>query len=157
MVTALVARRLLLVLDNGEHVIEACAELIETLLRTCPDLQVLATSREPLRVPGEVVWRMRPLALPPDRLADPERIKEVESVALFVERACARQPGFTLDAGNVDAVATICRRLGGLPLALELAAAQRSSGHPGHLGQRPGPSRPLREHRGVRLLRRSHA
>ena len=124
LVTALGSRRLLLVLDNCEHVIGACAGLVETLLRTCPALRVLATSREPVRVPGEVVWRVRPLALPPDRLLEPERIEQVESVALFAERAGARRPGFTVDAGNADAVATICRRLGGLPLAVELAAAQ---------------------------------
>jgi predicted ATPase/DNA-binding CsgD family transcriptional regulator len=124
LVTALASRRLLLVLDNCEHVIGACAGLVETLLRTCPGLRVLVTSREPVRVPGEVVWRVRPLALPPDRLADPEQMTQVESVALFAERAGARRPGFIVDAGNADAVAAICRRLGGLPLAVELAAAQ---------------------------------
>ena len=136
LVTALASRRLLLVLDNCEHVIGACAGLVETLLRTCPVLRVLATSREPLRVPGEVVWRVRPLALPPDRLPDPERITQVESVALFVERACARRPGFTVDAGNADAVATVCRRLGGLPLALELAAAQAEALSPQQIAER---------------------
>ena len=136
LVTALASRRLLLVLDNCEHVIGACAGLVETLLRTCPALRVLATSREPVRVPGEVVWRVRPLALPPERLSDPERITQVESVALFVERAGARRPGFTVDAGNADAVATICRRLGGLPLALELAAAQVEALSPQQIAER---------------------
>jgi predicted ATPase/DNA-binding CsgD family transcriptional regulator len=136
LVTALASRRLLLVLDNCEHVVAACAGLIETFLRACPDLQVMATSREPVRVPGEVVWRVRPLALPPDRRADPERITQVESVALFVERACARLPGFTVNAGNADAVAAICRRLGGLPLALELAAAQVAALSPEQIAER---------------------
>ena len=136
LVTALASRRLLLVLDNCEHVIGACAGLVETLLRTCPALRVLATSREPVRVPGEVVWRVRPLALPPDRLPDPERISQVESVALFVERAGARRPGFAVDAGNADAVAAICRCLGGLPLALELAAAQVEALSPQQIAER---------------------
>jgi non-specific serine/threonine protein kinase len=124
LVTALGGRRLLLVLDNCEHVIEACAELVEKLIKAGPGLRMLCTSREALRVPGEVVWRVRPLALPADLPGHVERTSAVESVALFLDRAVARRPDFSLTAGTLDAVTTICRRLGGLPLALELAAGQ---------------------------------
>jgi predicted ATPase len=115
-------RRLLLFPDNCEHLVDAVARLAEALLRSCPRLRLLATSREPLRVPGEVVWRVRPLRLPAS--ADPEATAASEAVRLFVERATAETPDFRLTRENAAAVARICRQLEGIPLALELAAAR---------------------------------
>ncbi|WP_103352129.1 LuxR C-terminal-related transcriptional regulator [Amycolatopsis sp. CA-128772] len=103
-------RRVLLCLDNCEHVLDGAAEVALELLRSCPEVAVLTTSREPLGVPGETVWRVPPLAVE-------------EAVALFVERAGAVRPRFTLDASSVAAVRSICTRLDGIPLAVELAAA----------------------------------
>ena len=121
----LAARELLLVLDNCEHVIGASAALADVLLRSAPRLTILATSREPLRVPGEVVFRVPSLGIPdPDAAQVPEALLGYEAVRLFVERAGAASPGFRLDESNADAVARICHRLDGLPLALELAAAR---------------------------------
>ncbi len=121
---ALASRRLLLVLDNCEHLVDACARLVEDLLGACPRLRVLATSREALRVPGETVWRAPPLETPPPGAAAPEALAENESVRLFVARADDARPGFALRPENAGAVAEVCRRLDGLPLALELAAAR---------------------------------
>lgn len=120
---ALASRRLLLVLDNCEHVIGGAARVAETLLRACPRLQILATSREPLRISGEAVWRTPALALPPEPLPALEVLAQVESVALFLDRARARQRDFILTTRNAPATAAICRRLDGLPLGIELAAA----------------------------------
>jgi len=116
-------KRLLLVLDNCEHLVSACAGLATTLLRDCPDLQILATSRHPLVVAGEVTWRVAPLAAPgSDDLRPPDRLAEVETVRLFLDRARAAVPSFVLTEANTSIVAQICRRLDGLPLAVELAA-----------------------------------
>jgi len=116
---------LLLVLDNCEHLIGAAASLVDSLLRGTPRLTVLATSREPLRVPGEVVFRVPSLGIPdPDREEEPEALLRYEAVRLFVERAGAVAPGFALDHETAPDVARICHRLDGLPLALELAAAR---------------------------------
>ena len=123
---ALAERRLLLVLDNCEHLVAACAALADALLRACPHVRVLATSREPLRVPGETVWRAPPLETPPPGAVSPEALAANESVRLFVERAGAARPGFALRPENAGAVAELCRRLDGIPLALELAAARAS-------------------------------
>src|SRR5215471_18903907 len=112
--------RVLLVLDNCEHLIAACGQLSESLLRTCERVHILATSREPLGLSGEVLWRVPPLGLP----ADETRVPEAEAVRLFVERAAASVPNFALTNENRAAVADICRRLDGLPLAIELAAAR---------------------------------
>ncbi|HKD95445.1 MAG TPA: tetratricopeptide repeat protein [Gaiellaceae bacterium] len=121
----LAPRELLLVLDNCEHVIGSSAALADALLRSAPRLTILATSREPLRVPGEVVFRVPSLAIPdPDAAERPEALLSYEAVRLFVERAGAVAPGFQLDESNAAAVARICNRLDGLPLALELAAAR---------------------------------
>jgi len=121
----LAPRELLLVLDNCEHVIGASAALADALLRSAPRLTILATSREPLRVPGEVVFRVPSLAIPdPDAAQVPTALLDYEAVRLFVERAGAVSPGFELDESNAGAVARICHRLDGLPLALELAAAR---------------------------------
>jgi predicted ATPase/class 3 adenylate cyclase len=118
-------KQLLLLLDNCEHLIEACAQLADALLRACPHVQVLATSREALGIAGETAWRVPSLALPaPQHLPPLESLLQSEAVRLFVDRAVAAQPHFALTATNTAAVAQICRRLDGIPLALELAAAR---------------------------------
>jgi predicted ATPase/DNA-binding CsgD family transcriptional regulator/DNA-binding XRE family transcriptional regulator len=125
LVARLEPRHLLLVLDNCEHLLQACAVLVDAVLRACPKLRILATSREPLSVNGEVAWRVPSLPVPEPRpaasLAD---VQQNAAVRLFVERAGAAQRRFALTARNAAAVAQICRRLDGLPLALELAAAR---------------------------------
>ncbi|MFN8665119.1 MAG: LuxR C-terminal-related transcriptional regulator [Thermomicrobiales bacterium] len=115
--------KFLLVLDNCEHVL-AVAPQVGALLATCPGLQVLAASRAPLRLQGECLLPVAPLTLPPDGASNPEDLIEAAAVALFVARARAVQSAFTLTAENGQAVAEICRRLDGLPLAIELAAAR---------------------------------
>ncbi|MFI6982826.1 BTAD domain-containing putative transcriptional regulator [Embleya sp. NPDC050154] len=122
---ALRPRRLLLVLDNCEHVVDAAAALVDRLLRAAPELRILTTSREALGLAGEHLWPVPPLTLP-DPTADPrpETLERAGSVRLFVARAAAAAPGFRLDAGNAHAVAAVCRRLDGIPLALELAATR---------------------------------
>ncbi|HEX2513508.1 MAG TPA: protein kinase, partial [Chloroflexota bacterium] len=124
-VGALRNRRLLLLLDNCEHVVEAVAGVVDAILRASPGVRVLATSREALGVQGEAVWRVPPLSAP-DPAADlpPERLAQVPAVRLFLDRVAAVRPGFVLTAANAPAVAEICARLDGLPLALELAAAR---------------------------------
>ena len=122
---ALRTRRLLLVLDNCEHQVDACAQVAGVLLGACPRLHILATSREPLHIPGEVIWRVSSLSVPdPERLAPPDELGAYEAVRLFVDRAKAVVPSFALTAANAPAVARICYRLDGIPLALELAAAR---------------------------------
>jgi predicted ATPase/class 3 adenylate cyclase len=119
--------RALIVLDNCEHLVEGCAQLVQVLLQRCPVLTVLATSREVLEVPGEVVWRLSPLALPEAARSDAvEELLRSEAVALFVDRATLADPSFRLDQQNAARVVGICSRLDGIPLALELAAARIS-------------------------------
>src|SRR5215204_1313650 len=118
-------RQLLLVLDNCEHLLEATARLVDKLLDSCPRLRVLITSREVLGVEGEVRWLVPPLAAPePHATPSSEELEAYESVRLFVERARGRDPSFSLSPRNTPAVAEICRRLEGIPLAIELAAAR---------------------------------
>jgi predicted ATPase/class 3 adenylate cyclase len=121
-------RKLLLVLDNCEHLVAACAQIASTLLRHCPDLKIIASSREPLSIEGETVWAVSALAVPEMDLQDssPEfkDLENLEAVQLFVERAAAVRPDFTLTPENAPLVAKICWRLDGIPLALELAAAR---------------------------------
>jgi predicted ATPase/transcriptional regulator with XRE-family HTH domain len=123
-------RSMLLVLDNCEHLLAACAHLAEVLLRACPRLQVLATSREALAVGGETVWVVPSLTLPdPARLPPGEgkavaALARTDAVRLLVERARAARPGFALTSANAPAVVEVCQRLDGIPLALELAAAR---------------------------------
>jgi predicted ATPase/DNA-binding CsgD family transcriptional regulator len=118
---ALRSRRLLLILDTCEHVVEAIADLVRDLIAACPLLRLVATSREPLRVRGETVWRVQPLSLP-SRAA--EDVAEYESIRLFVDRAAAVRPGFVLTSENSEHVVQLCRMLDGVPLAIELAAAR---------------------------------
>src|ERR671917_215925 len=119
------SKKLLLVLDNCEHLIEACAELAESLLRFCPGLCVLATSREALGITGEVAWPVPSLSLPDlRRLPDIGSLPEYESARLLVERAVAVRPDFVLTEQNASAVAQVCYRLDGMPLAIEFAAAR---------------------------------
>ncbi|MFD4179809.1 protein kinase [Rhodococcus sp. NPDC058514] len=118
-------RELLLVLDNCEQVVDAVADLAETLLRACPGLRILATSREPLGIAGESVLRVPSLAVPlPDRKSPMSGILSYDAVTLFADRAATAVPGFELTEENTTAVARICQRLDGLPLPIELAAAR---------------------------------
>ncbi len=121
---ALRTRRLLLALDNCEHLIDACASLCQRLLAGSPGLQVVATSREALRVAAEVVWQVPPLALPPAAATGAAELAGYDAVRLFADRAAAAVPGFSLGPANVASVVAVCRALDGLPLAIELAAAR---------------------------------
>ena len=120
-------KRPLLILDNCEHVHDAAAVLAGTLLRACPDVRILATSRQALGVTGEVVIDVPSLSLPDDGDASPEALLRSDAVALFVERAGAVQQGFAVDAANAAAILSICTHLDGIPLALELAAVRLKS------------------------------
>jgi len=120
--------RVLVVLDGCERVIEPCAALVADLLSRCPGLRFLTTSREALRVPGEVTFRVRPLPTP-EPWADSRRILRSDAVRLFIERARDTTPRFAPRAADIGLVAEICRRSDGLPLAIELAAR--------HVGNRP--------------------
>jgi non-specific serine/threonine protein kinase len=125
LVAALAAKRLLLVLDNCEHLVAACAEMTERLLQSCVGLRILATSREVLDIAGETVLRVPSLAVPDPRSSlSLDRLAQYEAVQLFVERVRARRPHFGLTDANAPAVLQVCRRLDGIPLALELAAAR---------------------------------
>ncbi|WP_433357334.1 BTAD domain-containing putative transcriptional regulator [Microtetraspora malaysiensis] len=118
----LTGRRTLLVVDNCEHVVSAVAELADRLLRSCPGLRILATSREPLAIDGERLYPVPPLTTPEDgHTGDP---LAYSALRLFAERATAVRPDFALDAENAAPVIEICRRLDGMPLAIELAAAR---------------------------------
>ncbi|GAA3750726.1 BTAD domain-containing putative transcriptional regulator [Plantactinospora mayteni] len=123
LVAALADQRLLLVLDNCEHVLDAAATLAHRLLTHCPGLRVLATSREPLGITGEALCPVPPLASPPPA-AGAGTIADYPAVRLFVDRAGAVVPDFALDPANAETVSRICRTLDGLPLAIELAAAR---------------------------------
>ena len=136
LVNALRSKCVLLVLDNCEHLRSACAQLAETLLRGCPNARILVSSRESLRVAGEMVYNLASLGLPAAIRTAPaqadlataliqfEELRNSEAVQLFAERAASNQPRFALTDGNVREIAHICRRLDGIPLAIELAAAR---------------------------------
>ena len=118
-------KRLLLVLDNCEHLLDACAELASAVLAACPAVRLLATSRESLNIPGETTYQVPPLSIPTlGRAPGLEDMLQYEAVQLFLDRAGAHRHGFALTARNAQAVATICARLDGSPLAIELAAAR---------------------------------
>ncbi|MFD2421772.1 ATP-binding protein [Amycolatopsis pigmentata] len=118
-------KRLLLVLDNCEHLSSECAHLTDALLRAAPGLRVLATSREPLGIAGEQLWQVPPLSVPPPADSIPEGgWEQYEALTLLEARATAVTPHFTLDADNLEAAARLCQQLDGLPLAIELAAVR---------------------------------
>lgn len=122
---ALRPAQLLVILDNCEHLVEACAALSFDLLESCPELRLLVTSREPLGVPGELAWRLP--AFPTPQADDPLSVEELtryDSVRLFVERAQSFQPSFALTVDNAQAVARVCELTEGIPLAIELAAGR---------------------------------
>jgi non-specific serine/threonine protein kinase len=128
LIATLQAQHLLLVLDNCEHLLAACASLVESLLAACPTLHILATTREPLALPGEVIWLVAPLPVPePGSTPSLETLGTYAGVELFVARATAALPSFQLTAANASTVARVCWQVAGLPLALELAAAQLRS------------------------------
>ncbi len=120
---ALRSRHLLLVLDTCEHQVSECATLVQLLLARCPWLRVIATSREPLRVRGETVWRVPPLDLPPEGAVAAD-VPAHEAVRLFAARAAGARPGFILTEENAEPVARLCRTLDGIPLGIELSAAR---------------------------------
>jgi predicted ATPase/class 3 adenylate cyclase len=119
------SKTVLLVVDNCEHVLAACAAMVDALAKSCPGLRVLASSREALNIPGETIYKVPALAVPdPNRPPPPDSLSQYESVRLFIERAVAMQPTFTITNQNAPAVAQICAQLDGMPLAIELAAAR---------------------------------
>ena len=118
------ARQMLLVVDNCEHMVEACAQLIDGALRACPKLKILASSREALGINGETIYRVPSLSLPDPAEATRESLLRSESAQLFVERAEAVDPRFRLTDAHAPSIAQICSRLDGIPLAIELAAAR---------------------------------
>ncbi len=125
LVDALRHKALLLILDNCEHLQSACERLADALLRGCEHLRILASSRVPLGLPGETLWRVPSLSLPdPQGLSSLDHVEQHEAIGLFVERARSGQPGFALTSDNAAAVAHVCQRLDGIPLAIELAAAR---------------------------------
>lgn len=141
-------RRLLLVIDNCEHLRAECARLVTVLLADCPDLQLVTTSREPLGVPGEVNWRVPSLDLPDVAVPiDVAALSRLEAVQLFVDRAREAMPGFELTPETAGPVAMICRRLDGIPLALELAAARLAHLSVGDIAVRLDDSLTLLGHR----------
>jgi non-specific serine/threonine protein kinase len=118
-------KNMLLILDNCEHLLEGCAVLADSLLRTCPDLEIVSTSREALRISGETTWLVLGLSLPDQEDAPPVgELAGYEAIRLFVERAKAVDAGFALTERNASAVARLCQKLDGIPLAIELAAAR---------------------------------
>jgi predicted ATPase/DNA-binding SARP family transcriptional activator/DNA-binding CsgD family transcriptional regulator len=126
LVEVLAAKEMLLVLDNCEHLVEEAARMVDTLLVSCPRLRVLPTSREPLGVPGEVNWAVPPLSLPEatNGGSNVEAMMRYEAVRLFLDRARLRLPDFGLTKDNAQSVASVCRKLEGIPLAIELATAR---------------------------------
>jgi predicted ATPase/class 3 adenylate cyclase len=129
-------KRVLLILDNCEHLVEACAKLADRILRACPNTKILASSREALGIGGETIHRVPSLALPQASQVSAEVLARVEAVQLFSERAAAANPRFALTDKNAPSVAEICRRLDGIPLALELAAARVSVLAPDQIASR---------------------
>ncbi|MDQ4104255.1 MAG: NB-ARC domain-containing protein, partial [Actinomycetota bacterium] len=118
-------RRTLVVLDNCEHLLAACAELADALLRACPSLTILATSRAPLGIPGEITWRVPSMSLPAEPRREPiEALRQSDAVALFIDRALQVHPNFAVTTTTAPTIAQICHDLDGIPLAIELAAAR---------------------------------
>jgi predicted ATPase/DNA-binding CsgD family transcriptional regulator len=118
-------RKVLLTLDNCEHLVEACSDLVDEVLSACPGVRVITTSQRALGLSSESIFQVPPLSLPHPSATPPiESLPQYESITLFVDRAAALQPGFELTASNAESVITLCRALEGIPLALELAAAR---------------------------------
>jgi len=143
LLSALTGKRALLVLDNCEHLIAAAAALADRVLAACPQVVIMATSREPLNITGEALWTVGPLTLPPDPAAtslSTERavVQDFASVRLLTQRARAVVPSFAVTEDNAPAVATICRALDGMPLAIELAAARLRTMAPEQIAGRLG-------------------
>ena len=156
LVDALRKKKMLVVLDNCEHLIEVAAQLADMLLSSCPLLRVVATSREVLGVEGERVWRVDPLSVPEaprdgdrdaHRVPATEELERYDAVRLFVERARRYSPHFELVEENAGAVAQICRRLEGMPLAIELVAARMDVLAAGQIAERLDRSLGLLEER----------
>ena len=125
LVEGLKGKRLLLLLDNGEHVLSACAQLVATLLRSCIDVKILVTSREAMNIAGEQTYRVPSLSLPdPKKTPSIEAVTQYEAVQLFIERARLVKSDFAVTSQNAPALAQLCYRLDGIPLAIELAAAR---------------------------------
>ena len=121
----LAPKSVLLILDNCEHLLAGCARFADDLLQACPQLRILATSREALGVAGETVHQVPGLSFPDfDKLPSPDQLARFESVQLFVDRACLRKSNFAITAANAASLAKVCHRLDGIPLAIELAAAR---------------------------------
>jgi predicted ATPase len=140
---ALARQRTLLVLDNCEHLVAAAAALADRVLAACPQVRIMATSREPLNITGEALWTVGPLTLPPDPAvtsfsAERAVVHDSASVLLLTQRARAVAPGFEVTPDNAPAVATICRALDGMPLAIELAAARLRTMAPEQIAARLG-------------------
>ena len=131
-------RQVLLVLDGCEHLADACAVMVDALLRGCPGLRLIATSRHVLGVAGEVTIAVPPMTVPAEGAAAPEELLGYEAMRLFAGRGAAVLPGFTVDAGNGAAVARVCRALDGIPLAVELAAVRLRSLSPEQILSRLG-------------------
>ena len=123
---ALQQRETLLVLDNCEHLIDACAQMVDALLRACPELHFLATSRQKLSVEGEQAWPVPPLSYPEKDISSIKSMGDYDAVQLFMERSRLVDPGFEIDARNFSALVKVTRLLEGMPLAIELAAARVS-------------------------------
>ena len=135
LVRTLQGTKTLIILDNCEHLVRGCAEAVSVLLRTGERVRILATSREPLGLPGESTFRVPSLSLP-DGATSVEEVSACEAVQLFVDRAAAARQGFALSAGNAEMIADICRTLEGVPLAIELAAARMKALSPREIRDR---------------------
>jgi predicted ATPase/DNA-binding winged helix-turn-helix (wHTH) protein len=133
---AIAGKKLLLVLDNCEHVVDAAASLAETVVRMCPRTTVLATSREPLRIEGEHLCRVPPLDVPSQTPAEPNDVLGHSAVQLFIARISALRSDFSADAASLGAISAICRHLDGIPLAIELAAASAATLGPQQVASR---------------------
>jgi predicted ATPase/DNA-binding SARP family transcriptional activator len=143
LLSALAVKRTLLVLDNCEHLVAAAAALADRVLAACPQVRIMATSREPLNITGEALWTVGPLTLPPDPAvtsfsAERSVVQDFASVRLLTQRARAVVPSFAVTQDNAPAVAAICRALDGMPLAIELAAARLRTMAPEQIQARLG-------------------
>jgi predicted ATPase/DNA-binding SARP family transcriptional activator len=136
LIEVLSGQDLVIVVDNCEHVVDACAKLADQVNRSCPSVHLLATSREPLGIDGEHVYRVPSLSLPSESASSPQEIESSDAAKLFLERARAHDAAFALDEEIAALVASICRRLDGMPFAIELAAARLASMSLFHLNER---------------------